>query len=64
VLQDEREYEASGRRADPDSDLAVLKIEPKEKLPSIAMGNSDGLMIGETVIAIGNPFGAVHGDHW
>jgi len=60
VLQDEREYEARIIGADPDSDLAVLKIAPKEKLPSIAMGNSDDLMIGETVIAIGNPFGFSH----
>jgi serine protease Do len=60
VLQDEREYEARVVGADPDSDLAVLKIEPREKLPSIAMGNSDDLMIGETVIAIGNPFGFSH----
>ena len=60
VLQDEREYEARIIGADPDSDLAVLKIDPREKLPSIAMGNSDDLMIGETVIAIGNPFGFSH----
>lgn len=60
VLQDEREYEARIIGADPDSDLAVLKIEPREKLPSIAMGSSGDLMIGETVIAIGNPFGFSH----
>jgi serine protease Do len=60
VLQDEREYEARVVGADPDTDLAVLKIDPREKLPSIAMGNSDDLMIGETVIAIGNPFGFSH----
>ncbi len=60
VLQDERDFEARVIGADPDSDLAVLKIEPREKLPSIAMGNSDDLMIGETVIAIGNPFGFSH----
>jgi len=60
VLQDEREYEARIIGADPDSDLAVLKIDPREKLPSIPMGNSDDLMIGETVIAIGNPFGFSH----
>ena len=60
VLQDEREYEARIIGADPESDLAVLKIEPREKLPSIAMGSSDDLMIGETVIAIGNPFGFSH----
>ena len=60
VLQDEREYEARIIGADPDSDLAVLKIDPREKLPAVAMGNSDDLMIGETVIAIGNPFGFSH----
>jgi len=60
VLEDQREYEARIVGADPDSDLAVLKIDSKEKLPSIAMGESDDLMIGETVIAIGNPFGFSH----
>jgi Do/DeqQ family serine protease len=60
VLQDEREFEARVVGADPDSDLAVLKIDSREKLPSIPMGNSDDLMIGETVIAIGNPFGFSH----
>jgi Do/DeqQ family serine protease len=42
VLQDEREYEARIIGADPESDLAVLKIEPREKLPSIAIGNPFG----------------------
>ncbi len=60
VLEDRREYEARIVGADPDSDLAVLKIDSTEKLPSIAMGQSDDLMIGETVIAIGNPFGFSH----
>ena len=60
VLQDEREFEARLIGADPDSDLAVLKIESREPLPSIPMGSSDDLMIGETVIAIGNPFGFSH----
>jgi Do/DeqQ family serine protease len=60
VLMDEREFEAQIVGADPDSDLAVLKIESEKKLPSIEMGNSDDLMIGETVIAIGNPFGFSH----
>jgi serine protease Do len=60
VLQDEREFEARLIGADPDSDLAVLKIESREELPAIPMGSSDDLMIGETVIAIGNPFGFSH----
>ncbi|UCE54484.1 MAG: Do family serine endopeptidase [Desulfobacterales bacterium] len=60
VLQDEREFEAQIIGADPDSDLAVLKIDSQEPLPVIEMGSSDDLMIGETVIAIGNPFGFSH----
>ena len=60
VLQDEREFEARIVGADPDSDLAVLKIDSKDRLPAIKMGNSEDLMIGETVIAIGNPFGFSH----
>jgi Do/DeqQ family serine protease len=60
VLQDEREFEAKIVGADPDSDLAVLKIDSDQRLPSIEMGSSDDLMIGETVIAIGNPFGFSH----
>jgi Do/DeqQ family serine protease len=60
VLQDEREFEGRIVGADPDSDLAVLKIDSKDRLPAIKMGNSKDLMIGETVIAIGNPFGFSH----
>jgi len=57
TLKDEREFKALVVGADPDSDLAVLKIKTDSPLPDISMGNSDDLMIGETVIAIGNPFG-------
>jgi len=60
VLEDEREFEARIVGADPDSDLAVLKIDSEQELPAIKMGSSDDLMIGETVIAIGNPFGFSH----
>ena len=60
VLQDEREFEAQVVGADPDTDLAVLKIDSDQYLPAIKMGASDDLMIGETVIAIGNPFGFSH----
>ncbi|UCD80512.1 MAG: Do family serine endopeptidase [Desulfobacterales bacterium] len=60
MLQDEREFEAKIVGADPDSDLAVLKIDSDNRLPDVTMGNSDDLMIGETVIAIGNPFGFSH----
>ena len=60
TLQDEREFEAEIIGADPDFDLAVLRIREEAGLPSVPMGNSDNLMIGETVIAIGNPFGFSH----
>jgi serine protease Do len=60
VLNDEREFEAKIVGADPDSDLAVLQIDARQPLPSVEMGSSDDLMIGETVIAIGNPFGFSH----
>jgi serine protease Do len=57
ALNDQREFEATIIGMDPDSDLAVLKIQSDQVLPSIQMGHSDDLMIGESVIAIGNPFG-------
>ena len=57
VLKDEREFEATVVGIDPDSDLAVLRITSEVPLPAIDMGDSKDLMIGETVIAIGNPFG-------
>jgi len=60
VLRDEREFEAQIIGADPQSDLAVLRIQSTGSLPAITMGESDDLMIGETVIAIGNPFGFSH----
>jgi Do/DeqQ family serine protease len=60
VLMDEREYEAQIVGVDPDSDLAVLKIAAREALPEIALKDCEDPMIGETVIAIGNPFGFSH----
>jgi S1-C subfamily serine protease len=64
ALLDGRELEAKVVGADPSSDLAVLKLGTpagagggKERLPFASMGRSDDLLIGETVIAIGNPFG-------
>jgi S1-C subfamily serine protease len=43
---------------DPDSDLAVLKVDvPPETLTPVSFGDSDSLQVGETVLAIGSPFG-------
>ena len=60
TLIDKREFDARLVGADIKSDLAVIKIETNENLPHISLGRSDDLMIGETVIAIGNPFGLQH----
>lgn len=56
VLQDARRAPAKVIGTDPESDLAVLKI-GLDKLPVMALGNSDALQVGDRVLAIGNPFG-------
>ena len=57
VFSDGREFQAEVVSIDTTKDLAVLRIQAGEKLPFIELGRSDDLMIGETVIAIGNPYG-------
>jgi len=59
TLADGGEYEAKLVGRDPDADLAVLRINAG-RVPYMALGSSSDLMIGETVIAIGNPFGLSH----
>ena len=59
-LNDGREFKARLRGADPDFDLAVLELEGARSLPSLPMGDSTDVQPGETVIAIGNPFGFTH----
>ena len=56
ILNDSRRARAKVIGTDPDSDLAVLKIEI-DRLPVIVLGNSDTLQVGDQVLAIGNPFG-------
>ncbi len=55
-LNDSRHGVAKVIGTDPDTDLAVLKIE-LDQLPVIVLGNSDSLEVGDQVLAIGNPFG-------
>ncbi len=55
-LNDRRELEAVLIGADPSSDLAVLKVDADD-LPTVELGNSDKLDVGEWVVAIGSPFG-------
>ncbi|MDP6618974.1 MAG: trypsin-like peptidase domain-containing protein [Nitrospinota bacterium] len=59
-LIDRREFEAEVIGADSRTDLAVIRIRADRPLPYVNMGVSADLMPGETVIAIGNPFGLGH----
>ncbi|MES3011678.1 MAG: trypsin-like peptidase domain-containing protein [Pseudomonadota bacterium] len=56
ILNDSRRTRAKVIGTDPDTDLAILKID-LDRLPVIVLGNSDGLQVGDQVLAIGNPFG-------
>ncbi|MGH6646073.1 S1C family serine protease [Aquabacterium sp.] len=56
MLTDGRKARAKVIGSDPETDLAVLKIE-LDRLPAITFGNSDTLQVGDAVLAIGNPFG-------
>ncbi len=49
-------YDAKVIGTDPDTDIAVLKIDADQKLPYVYFGNSDATQIGEWVLAVGNPF--------
>ena len=60
ALSDKREFEARVIGADIKSDLAIIKIDSNQFLPFVPMGRSDDLMIGEKILAIGNPFGLRH----
>src|SRR5690606_30686272 len=58
VLPDRREFDATVVRSDPHSDLAVLRVDARgDALPTIPLGDSDQLQVGDLVLAIGNPFG-------
>lgn len=57
IMADDQQYEAEVIAQDELADMAVLKIEATDPLPAVQLGYSDDLMIGETVLAIGNPFG-------
>ncbi|MBD3619834.1 MAG: Do family serine endopeptidase [Chromatiales bacterium] len=57
LLADGRSFEASVVGTDPDTDLAVLKIAARDDLPTLTVGRSSDLRVGDVVLAIGNPFG-------
>src|SRR6201987_6034474 len=54
---DPNKYTAKVIGVDEDTDLAVIKIEANKELPTAKLGNSDGVQVGDWVLAIGSPFG-------
>jgi len=54
---DNTDYRARVVGFDPETDLAVLKIDPKTPLTPVTIGNSDAVQVGDWAVAIGSPFG-------
>jgi len=54
---DTNEYRARVIGIDPETDLAVIKIDPREPLTPVTVGNSDAVQVGDWAVAIGSPFG-------
>jgi S1-C subfamily serine protease len=57
TLPDQTTYKAKVLVKDRQDDLAVIRIEPRKKLPHLTLGDSDHLQVGQKVLAIGQPFG-------
>jgi serine protease Do len=57
VLKDKTEYNATVVGRDPVTDIALIKVETEKGLPTVSLGDSDNLRVGEWVAAIGSPFG-------
>jgi serine protease Do/serine protease DegQ len=60
VLQDNRSLKATVVGSDEGTDIAVLKLQSPGQLTQVAFGNSDKVLVGDFVVAIGNPFGLQH----
>ncbi|HBZ01768.1 MAG TPA: hypothetical protein DEO84_10660, partial [candidate division Zixibacteria bacterium] len=56
TLSDQRSYKADVIGADKETDVAVLKISADHELPIISLGDSDSILVGDWVMAVGNPF--------
>ena len=54
---DGNRYKATVLATDPANDLALIQIRPEAPMPFLALGDSDGVKVGQKVLAIGNPFG-------
>src|SRR2546421_1341161 len=57
TLSNKKQYKARVLATERRNDLALVKIDPRENLPVLKMGDSDPLQVGQKVLAIGNPFG-------
>ncbi len=57
TFSDQTKYDAEVLAKDPGNDLGLLRITPRKKLPFLRLGESEGLQVGQKVLAIGNPFG-------
>jgi S1-C subfamily serine protease len=57
TLADKKVFKAKPLQLDSRNDLALIKIDAGRKLPTMHLGDSDGLVVGQKVLAIGNPFG-------
>src|ERR1017187_4143481 len=60
VLADGTKFDAQYVSGDENNDLALLKIEPKKPMPYVEIGDDSQPLLGETVMAIGDPFGLEH----
>jgi serine protease Do len=56
TLHDGREFEAIDVKRDPEADLAIVRIKDGHSLPSVKLGNSDDMQVGDWVLALGVPF--------
>jgi serine protease Do len=61
TLNDGTEYEAELIGQDPATDVAVIKIDPAPGMPSLILGDSEAMRVGDWVVAIGNPFHELEG---
>lgn len=59
VVGDKRSYPAKVIGTDPQTDVAVIRIDARD-LPAAELGDSDGVRVGEWVLAVGNPFELMH----
>jgi serine protease Do len=59
-FEDGNKYDAKVVGRDPRTDVALIRVEPKQPLPSLPLGDSESVRPGDWVVAIGNPFGLSH----